>query len=171
MKQAIVKLMWLMMVSSMLTSFVLGASLDLKDIYDEDGTVLTQDVDKVLSSDVSEVEWWFAGGIDVLVWCADGTGINGIVCDPIEDNWAARDSVAELIQTILNYVLAITGLIALIYLIYHGFLVLTAGDSDDRAKAGRKGVKYAFIAIVGISVSWFIVSFMFYIIWLLTDAG
>jgi len=172
MKHVLHRILWILWVSLGLTSFCVAANLNLKDIYSDDGTILTQDVDDVLSDEVSDVEWgWFAAGIDALVWCADGTGINGIICDPIEDTGAARDTIAQLIQTIINYILALTGLVALIYLIYHGFLVLTAGDNEDRSKAGRKGVKYAFIAIAGIALSWFIIWFIFYIISLVSDAG
>jgi len=41
-------------------------------------------------------------------------------------------------------------LVALIYLIYHGFLIVTASGDDTQYKQGLKGIKFAAIAIVGI---------------------
>lgn len=56
------------------------------------------------------------------------------------------------------------GLVALVYLIYHGFLIVTATGDDTQYKKGLKGIKFAAIAIAGIGASWLIVSGIFRLI-------
>jgi hypothetical protein len=56
------------------------------------------------------------------------------------------------------------GLVALIYLIYHGFLIVTAAGDDTQYKKGLKGIKFAAIAMVGVGASWLIVSGIFRLI-------
>ena len=53
------------------------------------------------------------------------------------------------------------------YLIYHGFLMVTATGDDTQYKKGIKGIKFAAIAIAGIGASWLIVSAIFRLIALL----
>jgi len=70
----------------------------------------------------------------------------------------------DVIKKIINYALWMLSLVALIYLIYHGFLILTAAGEEEQYKKGLKGIKYAAIAIVGIGASRLIVSFIFWLI-------
>jgi hypothetical protein len=58
--------------------------------------------------------------------------------------------------------LGLLGLVALIYLIYNGFLILTAAGDEAQYKKGLQSVKYAAIALAGIGASWLIVSLIFY---------
>jgi hypothetical protein len=60
--------------------------------------------------------------------------------------------------------LGFLGLIALIYLIYNGFLILTAAGDDTQYKKGLQSIKYAAIALGGIGASWLIISLIFRII-------
>ena len=55
-------------------------------------------------------------------------------------------------------------LVALVYLIYHGFLIMTAAGDDTQYKKGLAGIKYAAIAIAGIGASWLVVSGIFWLI-------
>jgi len=56
------------------------------------------------------------------------------------------------------------GLVALVYLIYHGFLILTASGDENQYKKGIAGIKFAAIALAGIGASWLIVSAIFWLI-------
>ncbi|MEI7557973.1 MAG: hypothetical protein WCJ45_03990 [bacterium] len=42
----------------------------------------------------------------------------------------------DVIKNIVNYALGMVALVALIYLIYHGFLILTAAGDDTQYKKG-----------------------------------
>lgn len=55
-------------------------------------------------------------------------------------------------------------MVALIYLMYHGVLILTAAGDEERFNTGLQGIKYAAIALAGIGLSWFIISLIFYLI-------
>ena len=61
-------------------------------------------------------------------------------------------------------------MVALVYLIYHGFIMLTAAGDDAQYKKGLKGIKFAAIAIVGIGLSRLIVSGIFRLIDLIINA-
>jgi threonine/homoserine/homoserine lactone efflux protein len=43
----------------------------------------------------------------------------------------------EIIQNVINYALGLLAVIALVYLLYHGFLIATAGNDDSKAKKGK----------------------------------
>jgi hypothetical protein len=60
-------------------------------------------------------------------------------------------------------------LVALMYLIFNGFMILTAGGDDAQYKKGIGSIKNALIAIAGIGASWLIVSFIFWLIALVTS--
>lgn len=79
----------------------------------------------------------------------------------ITNHKTAETWTLKYIHNILNFALAWLSLVALIYLIYHGVIVLTAAGDDSRYKEGIKGIKYAAIAILGIGLSWIIVSAIF----------
>jgi hypothetical protein len=64
----------------------------------------------------------------------------------------------SLIQVAINYSLAILGFVALVYLIYNGFLMMTAAGNDKNFDKGKSGIKIAVIALVGIGMSWLIIS-------------
>lgn len=79
----------------------------------------------------------------------------------ISDHSTAQNQTLQLVKNIINYVLGFLALVALVYLIYNGFLILTAGGDDAQYKKGMGALKYAIIAIAGIGASWLIVSLIF----------
>ena len=123
----------------------------------------------------------------------DSSNGNGTIWDPIRewaynlvnaDNWVAKDklewiidneqaisehSVAlqktlDIIKNMINYALWLLSLIALIYLIAHWFMIVTAAWDDAKYKKWLAWIKYAVYAIWWIWLSWFIISFIFWII-------
>lgn len=82
----------------------------------------------------------------------------------ISDHETAMNSTMQIIKNLINYALGLLSLIALIYLIYHGFLMLTAAGNDTQYKTGFKWLKFAIIALVWVWLSWLMVSFIFWII-------
>lgn len=73
-----------------------------------------------------------------------------------------------IIKNIINRALWLLSFIALLYLIYHGIIMLTAAGDEWKFKKWLKWIKYAAIALAGIWLSWFIVSFIFRIITYIT---
>jgi hypothetical protein len=70
---------------------------------------------------------------------------------------------ADLKQTILNiitFVLGLLGLIAVIMILYGGFIWLTAGGNEDKVDSAKKIISSAAIGLVIILISWAIVNFV-----------
>ncbi len=82
----------------------------------------------------------------------------------ITEHSVALGATLDIIKNIINYALWLLSLVALIYLILHGFMIVTAGWDDEKYKKWLAWIKYAIIAIWGIWLSRFIISFIFWII-------
>jgi hypothetical protein len=84
--------------------------------------------------------------------------------DPIETHWEALWDTMQIIRNAVNWALWMLSLVALIYIIIQGFMILTAAGDDNKQKKWIAGIKRAWLAIIWIGVSRFIVSFIFRII-------
>jgi hypothetical protein len=62
--------------------------------------------------------------------------------------------------TIFNFLLIIAGVIAFLFVLYGGFLYLTAGGDAARAENGRKFITNALIGIIIVFVSYALVQFV-----------
>lgn len=76
----------------------------------------------------------------------------------------AKNRVINILNTIINYTLGLLAMVALIYLMYHGILILTAAGDEERFNTWLAWIKYAAIALAGIGLSWFVISLIFYLI-------
>jgi threonine/homoserine/homoserine lactone efflux protein len=65
-------------------------------------------------------------------------------------------SLGELANSVIDLLLMVAGIIAVIYLIYSGFLYITAAGNADNAKKGQQGIINAIIGIVIIALAWVI---------------
>lgn len=101
---------------------------------------------------INPVSW--TGVLSGVIW----------VGDQISSHQNAQNKVMDVIKNMINYALWMLALVALVYLIYHGFLIVTASGDDTQYKKGLAGIKYAAIAIAGIGVSWLVVSAIFWLI-------
>jgi hypothetical protein len=82
---------------------------------------------------------------------------------------AADDAlISEIIQRAINRVLGILWLIALIILLYGGFLMLTAAGNDEKYNKWFTILKHTAIGLAFIGISRFIVSMVFYLIEIIT---
>ncbi|RJO58868.1 hypothetical protein C4546_04685 [Candidatus Parcubacteria bacterium] len=69
----------------------------------------------------------------------------------------------DLKQTVLNiitFVLGLLGLIAVIMILYGGFIWLTAGGNEDKVDTAKKIISSAAIGLVVVLISWAIVNFV-----------
>ena len=78
--------------------------------------------------------------------------------------------VMRLIQVAINRLLWILSFIALIYLLYCGFLVFSSWADDKNAQKGKKWITTAAIALAWIGLSWLIISAMIRLITNVTNA-
>lgn len=74
----------------------------------------------------------------------------------------ATTRTINLIHRIINYILGLVSVIALIILIYAGIQMTTAAGDDKKYQAGKATTKKLTIGIIGIGISWLIVSFIFW---------
>ncbi|MEI6774905.1 MAG: hypothetical protein WCL18_09385 [bacterium] len=56
------------------------------------------------------------------------------VGDKISSHQNAQNKTLDVIKNIINYALSMIALVALVYLIYHGFLMVTAAGEDTQYK-------------------------------------
>lgn len=77
--------------------------------------------------------------------------------------------VLALIQIAINRLLWMLALVALIYMIYCGFLVLTAWFDEKKASTGKKWISTSAIALAWIGLSRLIVSAIIRFITVMTD--
>ncbi|MCS6983012.1 MAG: pilin [Candidatus Absconditabacterales bacterium] len=73
------------------------------------------------------------------------------------------DGVIQVVKNFINYVLGFLGLVALIFLLWGGFQIVTAGDDGDAYQKGLGTLKNAAIGIAFIGIAWFLVTFIFYV--------
>lgn len=76
----------------------------------------------------------------------------------------AWDNIINVIKNFINYALGLLALIALGMLLWGGYKMVTSGGQEDAYKDGLKILKNAAIGIAFIAVSWFLVTFIFYVI-------
>lgn len=67
-------------------------------------------------------------------------------------------SLNDVVGSIITWVMVLAGVIAFFYLVYSGFVYLTAGGNADAAKKGQQGIINALIGLVIIFLAWGIVS-------------
>lgn len=152
---------------------IVGSSLLLTNVFWQwfelwnTSTILSTDVTEAINTD----NWmWTIGdplreGAYQVVSSNDWSyEIWWVINDEIEDHDTALDDTLWIITRIINYALWILALIALIYLILHGFMMVTASWDEAKYKKWLKWIKYAAIAIAVIWLSWFIISIIFWII-------
>lgn len=160
------KLLWKISLSLVVISF-LGCfwTFAFEGFWKESG-IFNQDPDKVISTD-----WYdenpFREGMKYSISDGDKEAVEGVYNNDMSAFGKHGDAITEMmwiIQWIVNYALGFLALIALVYLVYHGFLVLTAGGDDNKVKKGQKGIRTAAIAIAGIWSSWAIISVILWFI-------
>lgn len=124
--------------------------------FDTDSDTYTRDREDV----VGEIEWEALREWADDIW----SDLSGVAYEDIEDSEQAQSSTVDYITVIVNYFLWILSLVALVYLLYHGFLMVTAAWDDEKYKKWWAWIKYATIALIWIGVSWFFISLLIYLV-------
>ena len=89
---------------------------------------------------------------------------------PIPDDYDTSLWYAlALIKIGTNWLLGMLTVVALVYLIYCGFIILSSWTDDKASSKWRKWVKTAAIAIIWIGLSWLIISAIIWFIQVMTD--
>lgn len=80
----------------------------------------------------------------------------------------ASEITLTFISSVINRFLGLLALVALIYLLYHAFMVLISYNSEEKISEHRSAIYTAAIVIIGIWLSWVVVSGMFYLVSIIT---
>lgn len=67
---------------------------------------------------------------------------------PLPEEVSGARSVADILLSVLNFLLGIVGVLAIIMLVVGGVMFLTAAGSQDRITTGKKIVTYSLLGIV-----------------------
>lgn len=99
---------------------------------------------------------------DINEWWETFTSkLNWILHLPRKDDYTkSLWYVTTLIQIIINWLLWILAFVALVYMLYCGFLVLSSWSDDKNTAKGKKWISTAAIALAWIGLSWLIISAM-----------
>ena len=98
------------------------------------------------------------GGEDSTITATRDLAVGGV--DKDQEEWL----IDNVVKSLVNRVLGILGLIALIVVLYGGFLMLTARDSEENYSKWRKVIKAGIIWLIIIGIAWFILSLIFRLI-------
>lgn len=67
-------------------------------------------------------------------------------------------SLDQVLGVLTNWIAIIAGIVAFFYLIYSGFMYITAAGNPDQAKKGGQGIINAIIGIIVIALAWALVT-------------
>ena len=76
-----------------------------------------------------------------------------------------------LIKIAINWILGILASVALVYMLYCWFLVLSSWSDDKNVSKGKKWIRTAAVAIAWIWLAWLIISAMIWFIRVITKAS
>jgi hypothetical protein len=102
------------------------------------------------------------GGTGSAIQCPTGTeNLNGF-CVPKSGyntkSIAGTSTLADLILTVINYLLILSGMIAVIALIVGGFWYITAAGNEEQVEKGRKAIVNAIIGLIVVILAYAIVN-------------
>ncbi len=73
---------------------------------------------------------------------------NEVIADPIN-----AGSIQEIADRIINFLLLLAAPIAVIMMVYAGYLFVTAADNKDQVSKARKTILYALVGIAVLALS------------------
>ena len=123
----------------------------------------------LLSLGLGLFQWTFAAGptldpTNPFLDTKDAGSAEDVAVIGAKDGEAKEDALVNVIKWGINWVLGILALIALIVLMYGGFLMVTSAGEEERYKKWRTILKHAAIGLMLIGVARFIVSIIFWLV-------
>lgn len=78
--------------------------------------------------------------------------------EAIANQTGGQGDIREFVKDILNFILGFLGFIAVVYIIYGGFLYVTSGGNEENTGKAKKIILYAVVGIIIILASFAIVN-------------
>jgi len=87
--------------------------------------------------------------------------------------WGAgqQDAFVNVVRGFINWTLGILAFIALIILLYGGFLMVTAAGDEEKYKKWFTILRQAAIGLILIGIAWFVISLVFRLVNLVGDSS
>ncbi|USN54182.1 MAG: hypothetical protein H6765_06345 [Candidatus Peribacteria bacterium] len=99
-------------------------------VFVDNDTVITQKVEEVVGDEIRNSDDPIRNGSYII-----GENTKGVYnAEELTDTDKSWDKTLRFVKGIINYALGIIGLVALAYMLYHGFLTLTAGEDAEQVK-------------------------------------
>lgn len=87
---------------------------------------------------------------------ADAPACDGVICNPLGQD----ATITTLIDKIINFFLFLAGPIAVIMVVYAGFLLITGGDKPEQVKKARQTLMWVVIGLIVLIFSKSVVGFV-----------
>ena len=91
-----------------------------------------------------------------LIALADAHTCDGVICNPLGQD----ATITTLIDKIINFFLFLAGPIAVIMVVYAGFLFITGGDKPDNIKQAKQTLMWVVIGLIVLILSKSVVGFV-----------
>lgn len=124
--------------------------------FEWETNILTEDENSV----IAPVSW------DPLKWGIEDMwqSINWIIKPYINSSEDAKYYTLTYARSLVNYFLMFLSWIALVYLLYHWFLAVSAAGNEEQYNRWIKWIKFSIVSIVWIWVTWMIISMIYWLI-------
>ncbi len=122
------------------------------------GQVDTGGAGQVDTGGAGQVDTGGAGQVDT-----GGTGrrVYKTLPNPLGSQTMTIGSVPQIVNKIINAILTIIGAIALLVVIYGGFMWMTSAGNENLVAKGKSTLMWAAIALAIIFLAWMLVGFLF----------
>ncbi|MBP9779181.1 PKD domain-containing protein [Candidatus Gracilibacteria bacterium] len=92
--------------------------------------------------------------------CSQQSGVSAVFKALLPSGWVTDKSFSQFAQEIVVYLLGFLTIIAVIYIMYAGFQVMTGGGDEEKTKKAKKIITYVAVGVVIILLSYTFVSWI-----------
>lgn len=96
----------------------------------------------------------------VLLPVLAGAVVTGGLTSPTRPTGVPGGTLLDTITFIVNIILYIVGAIALLMLVYGGFMYIISGGNEDTIEKAKKILTYAIVGVVVVIISYVVVNFL-----------
>ena len=100
------------------------------------------------------------GAVDLLGDACDGVKDSAVCAS--KDEGSTREAAAGEVQTVVNFILFLLGIVAVIMIIYGGFRYVASGGDPTGTQNAKNTILYAVIGLIVAMLSYAIVNFFIF---------
>lgn len=75
-----------------------------------------------------------------------------------------QQMIVNIVNNVINWGLGIVGVLAVVFIIYGAFRIVSAAGNEEQVKTGRTIITYAIVGLIVVILSWVIVNTIILII-------